>query len=407
MAFYPRETLDELKKNVSLVDIISKDTNLVKNGNIYMGNCPFPERHEGKDDSDPSFRVYPAGTRGEYDNFYCFGCHVGDKKETGYGSDIFEYFRLRYGLSLGQSIEKVASLAGIHLEQSEKSRERDLLYAHALSQNRDFYRSLMKSPKALEYLSNRGISKESIDKWRLGYVHDGFASKFLRNRIAIPILDLSGRACGFGFRSIGEEKPKYINSSESSIFLKKNLWYGLYQAKQKILQEGYAILVEGYMDVILLHQVGVENAISSMGTAVNNLDILKRYTNTVVVWTDGDKAGRKSADKYIEELNDKGFVVKVVDLGHSLKDPAEISLEYGDNTLDYITSNTVYAKQYQISKELDKLRSEIMNAKLRTLPTIIGILKLVNNQQELDLYLEWVSRDLGITVDSLMSKVID
>ncbi len=161
------------------------------------------------------------------------------------------------------------------------------------------------------------------------------------------------------------------------------------------------------MDVILLHQVGVENAISSMGTAVNNLDILKRYTNTVVVWTDGDKAGRKSADRYIEDLNDKGFVVKVVDLGYSLKDPAEISLEYGDNTLDYITSNTVYAKQYQISKELDKLRSEIMNAKLRTLPTIIGILKLVNNQQELDLYLEWVSKDLGITVDSLMSKVID
>ena len=405
---YSSEFINDLKQQVNSIELIGEDTLLKKHGNIYKGRCPFPDRHQG-DDSDPSFVVYPRGTKGDYDNFYCFGCEAGDKKNSGYGSDVFEYIRLKDNVMFDESIRLVAKRLNIEPVESQESNERDNLYRYTLFQNRSYYKELQGSKVGLDYVKSRGISNQSILDWRLGMVPQDSKFPPTSNRLAIPIFDASGRVCGFGYRKILETDngSKYLNSPESPIFSKKDIWYGLYQARQEIMNLNEVIIVEGYMDVILLSQFGVKNVVASMGTAINNLDSLRRYTDTVIIWTDSDKAGVQAIEKYTKALASKGFYVKVMDMEINGKDPGDIALEYKENTRDYVKDNAVYEAQYRLNKCLMKLDSQIMNAKLTALPTIVKILKTTNNPQELDLYIRWVSNHLDIPTESIKDRIFD
>jgi DNA primase len=405
MIFSP-EYINELRVKADLLSVVSKDTEMKRVGNIWKGRCPFPSRHEGAD-SDPSFVVYPAGQRANFPNFYCFGCHIGNKKESGYGSDIFEYLRARDSIAFDEAVRSVGESLGIPPVETEEDKERNKMYELVLSQNRQYYKALQENKHGLEYLTIRGIQPSSILKWRLGYVPLDSCLPSIAGRLAIPISDSSGRAVGFGFRSLDGSEPKYLNSPASAIFKKSDLWFGLHHAKQSIIEKGEVIIVEGYFDVMLLHQHGVTNAIASMGTAVNNLDILKKYTNTAIVWTDGDLPGRCAAAKYTGELMDAGFFVKIVDTNGLNYDPADVALNMKDDLALYLEENTVIAAQYQLNGIVTKLRSKITEARLQVIPSVIQVLKNVKNQQELDLYVRWIAPEIGMEVDSILAHLID
>lgn len=405
---YTSENLAYLRSKVSLIDIIKQDIELKKEGTFYKGHCPFAkDRHKNGDDSDASFIVYPADKKTSYDNFYCYGCHVGNKKDSGYGSDIFEYIRLRDGLQFSDAVKVVASLAGITFAENKDSQKRENLYSQVLAQNRSYWTHLQSSQAALKYLEDRGLTKETIDAFRLGLVPQDALFEPIRGRLAIPIIDMNGKACGFGYRTLNNNSPKYLNSSANLIFKKGDIWYGLYQARQSIMKNDCVIFVEGYFDVMLLHQYGVRNAVACMSTAVNNLDIIKKYTKNAIVWTDGDLPGREAASRYINALNKEGFYVKVVETNGDTSDPADIALIHKDKTLEYINNNLVYWAQYKLDVIMSKLRTKIVEARVQALPDILKVLSEVNEQSMLDIYINWIKDTLEIDYGTIMSKLTE
>lgn len=398
--------LNNLKNSVSLVDLVRQDTELRKDGSIYKGRCPLAKsRHEDREDSDASFTVYPADNKTKYDNFYCYGCHIGNKKESGYGSDIFEYIRLRDGVQFKEAVEKIALIAGVDIPKKKESKIKKDLYSQVLAQNRSYWTELMSNKEALNYLEDRGLTSETIDKFRLGIVPEDTKFQPIRGRLAIPIIDMSGRACGFGFRTLKEDHPKYLNSPNSDIFKKSNLWFGLHQARSSIVSNDSVIFVEGYFDAMLLHQYGVKNAIAGMGVAINNLECIKRYTSNAIVWTDGDSAGKKAAIRYINALKEAGFSVKVVESSVAASDPADIALENKENTLEYINNNLVYWTQYKLSAIMSKLKTKIIDARAQALPEILEVLSEVSEQSMLDFYISLIKDTLEIDYSTIMSKL--
>jgi len=314
--------IDEIKERLDIVDVISSYVPLKKAGRNYKALCPF---HTEK---TPSFVVFP-----DTQTWHCFGaCNT--------GGDVFSFIMRRENMEFGEALRFLAEKAGVSLEPrgeaqkaAGKVKER-LRKINALAADY-FHYLLLKSTdgaQARDYLAQRGISEETCKIFQLGYARDewqalgqhltskgyswsdlleaglvlerkggGYYDRF-RGRLIFPIRDIRGRVIGFGARALDDSSPKYLNSPQTPIFDKGSVLYGIDRAKMAVREQGFVVIVEGYMDVLMAHQYGRQNVVASMGTALTEKQMraVKKLTKKLVLALDADVAGDQAALRGLE-----------------------------------------------------------------------------------------------------------
>ena len=323
----PASFIQELLARADVVEIIGRSVQLKKGGANFMGLCPF---HAEK---SPSFSVSPSKQF-----FHCFGC--------GKSGDAIKFLMEHSGMTFMEAVQDLAQQFGMQIPDDgtspqDKARAAEQRQKHAtlsdvLEKAGEAYRKQLRiAPRAVDYLKGRGLSGAIAKQFGLGYAPEGWrslASIFpdyndpllaesglvitntddssgeekrydrFRDRIMFPIRNVKGECIGFGGRVLGDEKPKYLNSPETPVFSKGRELYGLFEARGALREEGYALVTEGYMDVVALAQHGLPNAVATLGTACTNDHVQKlfRFTDTVVFSFDGDAAGRRAAHKALD-----------------------------------------------------------------------------------------------------------
>jgi DNA primase len=326
----PAGFLQDLLSRVDIVDVVGRHVELKRGGANLMGLCPF---HAEK---SPSFSVSP-----QKQFYYCFGC--------GASGDAIRFLTEHNGMSFVEAVRDLAQQAGLTVPEEQvsveeqvkrqKLRERRLSLGEVLLKAADFYRAQLKaSPKAIAYLKGRGLTGAIAARFGLGYAPPGWRTlaglfaqyddplleeaglvrlkdetgqeelaergryDWFRDRVMFPIRAVTGEVIGFGGRVLDDSKPKYMNSPETPVFSKGRELYGLFEARQALREKGYALVVEGYMDVVALAQSGFANAVATLGTActAEHVQKLFRFTDAVVFSFDGDAAGRRAAARALE-----------------------------------------------------------------------------------------------------------
>ncbi|HEX2010707.1 MAG TPA: DNA primase [Roseateles sp.] len=322
----PPGFIQDLLSRIDIVEVVGRHVELKKAGINHKGLCPF---HSEK---SPSFTV--SASRQTY---HCFGCGV-------HGNAI-GFLMEHTGAGFVEAVEDLAQQAGMQVPQDERSPEQreaakaqkahQATLTDVLARASDHYRAqLKKSPRAIDYLKKRGLTGQIAARFALGYAPEGWralASAFpsyddpllaesgmvitqgeageeqkrydrFRDRIMFPIRNVQGEHIGFGGRILDKGEPKYLNSPETPVFHKGRELYGLYEGRQGLRQRGYALVVEGYMDVVALAQHGFANAVATLGTActAEHVQKLFRFTESVVFSFDGDAAGRRAAGRALE-----------------------------------------------------------------------------------------------------------
>ena len=323
----PASFIQELLARADVVEIIGRSVQLKKGGAHFMGLCPFHA------EQSPSFSVSPSKQF-----FHCFGC--------GKSGDAIKFLMEHSGMTFMEAVQDLAQQFGMQIPDDgtspqDKARAAEQRQKHAtlsdvLEKAGEAYRKQLRiAPRAVDYLKGRGLSGAIAKQFGLGYAPEGWrslASIFpdyndpllaesglvitntddssgeekrydrFRDRIMFPIRNVKGECIGFGGRVLGDEKPKYLNSPETPVFSKGRELYGLFEARGALREEGYALVTEGYMDVVALAQHGLPNAVATLGTACTNDHVQKlfRFTDTVVFSFDGDAAGRRAAHKALD-----------------------------------------------------------------------------------------------------------
>jgi DNA primase len=328
----PPGFLQDLLSRVDIVDVVGRHVELRRGGANFMGLCPF---HSEK---SPSFSVNPAKQF-----YYCFGC--------GAGGDAIRFLIEHLGLSFIEAVRELAQGVGLAVPEEQVSpeesqrratlRQRRQSLGEVLARAAGFYRGQLKAaPRAIDYLKQRGLTGAVAARFGLGYAPPGWRTlasvypayddplleeaglvrqreagedatpaaaergryDWFRDRIMFPIRAVAGEVIGFGGRVLDDSKPKYINSPETPVFSKGRELYGLFEARQALRDKGYALVVEGYMDVVALAQSGFPNAVATLGTActAEHVHKLFRHTDAVVFSFDGDAAGRRAAGRALE-----------------------------------------------------------------------------------------------------------
>ena len=359
-----KESIENLKNNLDVVDIISQYIELKKSGANFKACCPF------HGETTPSFVVSPAKQI-----YHCFGCGVGGDSIK----FVMEYEKLTYP----ETIEKLASMNNFTLEYEENSSEKKQ-NTRVIEEVNKFYQKLFVSnPAVKDYIHQRGISDFSVEKFEIGYAPisadtinflksnhynltdaidlgiidtgtNGLYSRFIE-RITFPIYSISGKLVGFGGRTITGHNAKYVNSPQTKLFNKSKLLYGYQIAKEYIYKKNQIIVCEGYLDVIMLHQAGFNTAVATLGTALtaDHLPLLRRGEPKVILAYDGDKAGLAAAFKASVMLSQSEFEGGVIIFADGM-DPADMVNKNKVEELNEIFANpisfTPYAIDYIISK---------------------------------------------------------
>ncbi|MGX9892382.1 DNA primase [Wolbachia endosymbiont of Protocalliphora sialia] len=338
--------IDIIKSKLLLSDIVGKKVRLIKRGDSFVGLCPF---HNEK---TPSFSV--SNVKGLY---YCFGCSA--------HGDAFEFISQTEGLSFKEALEKLASVAGVELPKNLSfAKENDKLFS-ALNLAASWF--AQKNRGVMAYLRQRKISLKIIDKFKIGYAPSSGLKEYLNSsgikdeilidvglinknfrdyfydRLIFPIHNITGKVIGFGGRALNsEQQPKYLNSPESQLFKKRENLYGLNFALSEIRKKQHLFVVEGYMDVIALHQAGISNTVAPLGTAISAEQIknLWKLAKEISICMDGDSPGCHAAIRIAElvlPILEPGYTLKFVTLP-SNKDPYDIC-----NELEYKTEDVLSA----------------------------------------------------------------
>ncbi len=346
--------LEEIKARVDIVDLISEYVHLKQAGQNWKGLCPF---HTEK---TPSFTVSPAKQI-----YHCFGC--------GNGGDIFTFIVRYENISFPEALGILAKKAGVTLKESRKGTmgtgEKETLLNMHRDATRFFQQSLAKNSKAGDYLRGRGIGSDIQEMFSLGYAvnswnallthltHKGYKTETIRkaglanqgskgtydtfrDRIVFPICDFKGDVVAFGGRSIDGSEPKYLNSPETTIFNKRRVLYGLDRARNSIKQAGYALLMEGYLDVITAHIHGFSNSVAPLGTALTQEQgkLIKRFTENATIVFDSDQAGIKAAKNAANVLLESGLNVEVLSVPDK-EDPDSLLRKKGKETFQKLLEN--------------------------------------------------------------------
>lgn len=414
--------IDEIKNKIDIVNVIGKDVKLKRKGGNYWGNCPF---HSEK---TPSFSVNEEGQF-----YHCFGC--------GAGGDVIKFTQEYYKLDFNEAITKLCTENGIEIPKMSKRNRVDYnrYYDINVMTARFYLEKLRELPnQGYDYIHGRGLSNKILNNFGIGYAPNGWSELYehlkakevrdeemlklglvkrgkngalydkFRNRVIFPIINTRGNVIGFGGRSLEKEDksvPKYLNSDESDIFLKKNNLYGLNFASKAIRQEGNVIVVEGYMDVISLHQAGIKNVIASLGTALTEEQarLISRYTKNVVLSYDSDRAGINASLRGIDVLRTANLNIKVLSIENG-KDPDEFVKHYGADEFRKLVKKSipgidfklnVLSNNYDLSNDIDLL------AYMKESISVLSSLSPV----EQDLYIRKLSSKLKISEQAIRSEV--
>lgn len=360
------DQVDEIRARIDIVDLVGQSIALKRAGKDWKGLCPF------HDDKNPSFQV--SSTLGRY---RCWSC--------GEHGDVFTWVMKTQRVEFPDALKILAERAGVTLTNRPGKSTSPNEKAQQLSVMKDalffFQEQLAKSHEASAYCEKRGLDKGVIKDWELGYAPDegsalasylrrkghslseckslflvdedpggGYFDKF-RGRLMFPIRDERGDLVGFGGRILGDGQPKYINSSDTPLYRKSRVLYGMHRAKDRIAKDRIAVLAEGYLDVIACHIGGVTHALASLGTSLaeDHARLLKRWCDGVVVLYDSDAAGQKAADRAIEVLEAEGVKVRVAVMPAG-DDPDTLLKSGGPAALEKAVSGGLKPLEYRLHR---------------------------------------------------------
>ncbi|MBP3440659.1 MAG: DNA primase [Tidjanibacter sp.] len=430
-----RATVDKIYAAANVVEVVSDFVSLKKKGVNFMACCPF---HNEK---TPSFVVSPS--KGLYK---CFGCGKGGNAVT----FVMEHEKLTYA----EALKWVAKKYGIPVEEREETPEdkqrnddrESMMIANAWAS--DYFVAQMNTTDegrsvAYSYLSSRGLTDATIKRFGLGYCPEsrasrekdtmtraalsaGYKEQFLIDtgltikretggyydrfcgRVMFPIHTISGRVTAFSGRALqSDNKAKYLNSPESIVYSKSNNLYGIYFAKSAITKENHCILVEGNIDVVQLHQKGIENVVAPLGTAltVEQVRIISRFTNNITLLFDGDKAGVKAALKGVDLVLKEGLNVRVVVLPEGEDPDSYARAHSADEIRDYIALNQkdfITFKSSLYAKEVE--RDPIRKGEL--IADIVSSIALIPNKIQRSVFIKECAKIMDIGEDILVSEVV-
>lgn len=415
--------IQELLEKVDIEQVVSPYVNLKRRGKTLVGLCPF---HNEK---TPSFTVYP-----ESHSFYCFGC--------GAGGDVISFVRRMENLDYVEAVKSVAQLAGVPMPEDGYDDSLSKQRMRLLGANREaarFFNACLFEPEnrhALDYFLNRGLTVNTIRRFGLGYAPDdwrrlinhlrekgyteqelvlanlarrsdknGKASYYdnFRNRVMFPIIDLRGNVIAFGGRVMDDSKPKYINTSDTPVYKKSNGVFALNFAKNA--NDNKLILVEGYMDVIALHQAGFTNAVACLGTAFTSeqANLLSRYADEIMICYDNDGAGKQATERALAVLGKTGLKLRVVQMTGG-KDADEIIRKHGKERFADLLSEAANKTEYRLLEERAKYNLSTDDGKLRFLLAAAQILASCGSIER-DIYANRLSNELGVGVDSIKAQI--
>jgi len=418
MAGIPDTVIDEILTRVDAVDFIGRYLQLKRAGASYKGLCPFHP------DKDPSLSVSQ-----EKGLWKCFGC--------GLGGNVITFIQRKENLDFPDAVRFIADLYQIPIPEvrGEKPGHTRLLYdinRHA----EEFFVRVLKSKygrAAREYLNNRGFERETIEDFHLGSglpgdIWDGLTKELashgfaveevialglakdgsygpydaFRERLIIPIRDVLMRTIGFGARLIEGEGPKYINSPESPVFKKGEVLFGIDKAKGGIRNEGFILLVEGYTDVMRCHQHGLCNAVASMGTALTTkqVEVLKRYSDDIILCFDADDAGQKAAERSLPVLVGLEMKPKVL-LMPKGDDPDSILRKKGLDEFRKRITSAQHFVDFLLTRATGGEAPAQVEKKIECFRTMLPVLDSVVHQSLRDEYLERIARFLAVNQDIL------
>jgi DNA primase len=420
-----QEKITEIRDRASIVEVISDYVTLKKAGRNYQGLCPF---HGEK---TPSFTVSE-----EKGIFHCFGCQT--------GGSVFHFLMKYDQLSFPEAVERVAKRYGIKIERADGTRElgetgeRESLYRINERVAANYHQILLGHPagrKALDYLKSRKVNEEIAQRFMVGYapqtgsglldllrreklaVKDAlrlglvgqrsgqqFHEKFFA-RLMFPIINAGGKIVGFGGRVLDQGLPKYINSSETPLFRKGSTLYGLYQAKDGIRRGDRVVVVEGYLDVMALHQFGLGYAVATLGTALtpDHVRILGRYTRNIVALFDGDDAGRKAAARSFEIFIETGLLGRAAFLPKA-EDPDTYIHSHGPEALEKILDQAVPLADYYFSWLKERFGMSL-EGKSQIASEVSRLLTKVGNPIDMDLLVRRAVDTLGVREEVLRRPV--
>ncbi len=427
-ASIPADVVEEVRASADIVNVIGEYVVLKKKGKNLWGLCPF------HNEDTPSFSVSP-----EKQLYYCFGC--------GSGGNVFTFLMRLRGLTFPEAVQVMADRVGIKLpenpgpvsagvDENKPFYDLNLLVANA------YHNNLLNGPlaePARKYLAQRGLTGETIASFQIGYAPDswhyltdlmakggipwekaaalglvaarsqpggGYYDRF-RHRIMFPIIDLRGRVVGFGGRVLGDGQPKYLNSPESSIFLKGRILFALHRATAAIQKEGYAVVMEGYMDVITAHQYGIRHAVATLGTALtrDQVRLITRYTRDVVIAYDADRAGQSAALKGLDLFHEGGCRVRVAPLPQGM-DPDEMLHRFGAASFRELLENKAQTLiAFKLEAIVANANPNTLQGRLEAFRGILPDLKNINSAVERHEYVRLVAQRLNLAEEAIYAEL--
>ncbi len=420
------EFVEQVSAETDILSVVSSYVPLRRKGNRYWGCCPF--HHE----KTASFQVKP-----DEGFFYCFGCHV--------GGNAFKFISLIENINYYEAVKRQAEKLGIPIPTAEQSPQEiarenhlnDLRKIHEMAGS--FYHNCLTKTgygkDGLEYLHGRGITDQIIEEFKLGFAPDAWnklSTAFLkrdvpakllldgglgmmrqgggvydrfRNRVMIPIMDERGRIVAFGGRVLGQGEPKYLNSPETAIFNKRKLLFGLDKAKKAIQQEGFALVVEGYMDAISVYAAGVHNVVASLGTAFTQEQCrhIMRYGAELYFCYDSDAAGQNATVRGLSIARSTGAKVKVVSIPDG-KDPDEFIRKHGVEAFRELLKKALPLVDFYIEYVKSKVDISRLEGKLQALNELMPLLSSIRGDNvERNVYVRKLSSLLDMDESEILN----
>jgi len=424
------KTIQEIAERISILDVVSPYVQLKQAGNNHKGLCPFHP------DKNPSFVVNP-----ERKTFHCFGCGV--------GGDIFGFFMKFHNVPFLEALRELGRQAGVRIEQqsSERDLQREESQRQALAANQlacrfyhDHLAEKTRGEIARRYLQQRGVQAESIAGFLLGYAPDswdglaqflvrkgespamalslglilprksgtGFYDRF-RNRLMFPILGTTGQVLGFGARALDDQGPKYLNSPESPLYHKGSNLYGLHLAQKSIRERDLVIVVEGYLDLIALHEFGFSHSVAVLGTALTaeQIQILQRYTRNFLLLFDGDDAGRKASFRNLPSFLERGISGRVVYLPEQ-EDPDSCLRKWGREPFQKRIDGALPLLDVFLDQQLgDTGKSLTVERKASALREVLPLINRIPDRLEQNLHIKALAERVGIEELFLREELAD
>ena len=422
MLRYSDEIIDEVRQSNDIVDIISQYVHLKRSGRNFFGLCPF---HNEK---SPSFSVSP-----DKQIFHCFGCGV--------GGNVFTFLTKIEGINFIEAVQTLAERSNIQLPTLDNKGDslKEELKAKVYKVNEfaaNYYHENLYKPEskiAQEYIKKRKLTNETLKSFQIGFSgkfnelynalkEQGFEEKEIlesglvnkndngkyidryRNRLMFPICDVRGRVIAFGGRVLDDSKPKYINSPENIVYSKGRHLFGLNVAKKGDVKK--ILIVEGYMDVISLHQRGVTNVVASLGTALTQQQgwLLRKSSEQIILSFDSDEAGLSAKMRALDILQNMGCDIRILQM-EGAKDPDEYIIKYGSARFQSLIEKALSVVEFKVKVLKKDLDLNNTNDKIKFFNEIAKLLSKIDNTIEKEVYIEKIAKSYDISKEAIYAEV--